>query len=271
MSPPVLDRLRRHVGEFPSALLGYSGGVDSALLAVVLRQELGRDRMVAVIGRSPSHAVQQLRVARDVAARFDIPLHETATHELENPAYAANPTNRCYYCKVELWGRLAAVARARGLAVICDGTNADDVAPGEHRPGRGAGVRAGIRSPLAEIGMTKAEVRASARALELPLWDAPAAPCLSSRVQYGVRITAARLRQVEDAESFLRDLGVTGDLRVRHHGTRARIEVTPEWIPFVRQRLDEVRARFAALGFGSVEVDPGGYRRGSLLAAATGG
>jgi len=270
MSLPVLDRLRRHVREFPSALLGYSGGVDSALLAVVLRRELGRDRVLAVIGRSASHAAEQLRAARDVAARFDVPLHETATHELENPAYAANPTNRCYHCKVELWRRLGEVARASGLAVICDGTNADDVAPGEHRPGRAAGLRAGIRSPLAEVGMTKADVRASARALGLPLWDAPAAPCLSSRVQYGVRITAARLRQVEDAESFLRDLGVAGDLRVRHHGDRARIEVMPEWIPLVRMRLDVVCARFAALGFSSVEVDPGGYRRGSLLAAATG-
>lgn len=270
MSLAPLDRLRRHVREFPSALLGYSGGVDSALLAVVLRQELGRDRMLAVIGRSASHAGDQYRAARAMAARFDIPVHETATRELEDPAYSANPTDRCFYCKLELWRQLGAVARARGLAVVCDGTNTDDLAPGEHRPGRAAGADAGVRSPLAEVGMTKDDVRAGARALGVPVWDAPAAPCLSSRVQYGVRITPARLRQVEAAEAFLRGLGVSGDLRVRHHGDRARIEVTPERIPFVAARLDAVRARFAALGFAAVELDPRGYRRGSLLAATPG-
>src|SRR5256885_10188316 len=174
--------LRAHVQRFPSALLGYSGGVDSALLAVVLRQELGRDRMVAAIGKSASYPAAQWRAARDVAERFDVPLVEIDTFELEDPDYLANPTNRCFFCKTELWSRLVPAARARGLAVVCDGTNADDLH--EHRPGRAAGVAAGIRSPLAEVGMTKAQVREASRSLGLPTWDAPAAPRLSSPVLF---------------------------------------------------------------------------------------
>ena len=259
-----LTALRAHVQRFPSALLGYSGGVDSALLAVVLRQELGRGRMVAAIGKSASYPEAQWRAARDVAERFDVPLVEIDTFELEDPDYLANPTNRCFFCKTELWSRLVPAARARGLAIVCDGTNADDLH--EHRPGRAAGVTAGIRSPLAEVGMTKAQVREASRSLGLPTWDAPAAPCLSSRVLYGLRITPERLRQVEEGEAFLRALGVRGVLRLRHLGDTARIEVEREWIAFVTDRLDEVRARLTALGFSAVEIDPRGYRRGSLLA-----
>ena len=263
MPPPGLRALVR---TFPSALLGYSGGVDSAFLAVVLRQELGRDRMLAAIGRSASYPEAQWQAAREVAERFDIPVVEVDTHELEDPSYLANPTNRCFFCKTELWGRLVPLARARGFAVVCDGTNADDLR--EHRPGRAAGQQAGIRSPLAEAGLTKAAIRDASRALGLPTWDAPAAPCLSSRVQYGLQITPARLQRVEQAEAFLRDLdgGVRGDLRVRHRGgDTARIEVEPEWIPWVEARLTTITARLVALGFARIEVDPRGYRRGSLL------
>src|SRR6266704_5560231 len=217
-----LAALRETVRPFPSALLGYSGGVDSACLAVVLRQELGRERMLAVIGRSASYPLAQWQAAKDIAARFDIPLLDLETHELDDPRYLANPTNRCFFCKTELWSRLVPEARARGFAVVCDGTNADDLH--EHRPGYAAGRAAGIRSPLAEAGVTKAQVRAAARALGLPNWDAPAAPCLSSRVQYGIPVTSRRLAQVEQAEAYVRALGVTGDLRVRHLGAGARVE-----------------------------------------------
>jgi len=257
--------LRELVRTFPSALLGYSGGVDSAFLAVVLRRELGPDRMVAAIGRSASYPRAQWEAARAVAERFDVPLVEIETHELDDPHYRANPTNRCFFCKTELWRRLLPEARARGLAVACDGTNAEDLRGGEHRPGYAAGQRAGIRSPLAEVGMTKPEIRAASRELGLPTWDAPAAPCLSSRVVFGLEITPRRLDQVERAEAHLRDLGVTGDLRVRHHGQRARIEVEPHWIPWLEERLDAVARRLGQLGFAAVEVDPRGYRRGSLL------
>ncbi len=265
--PSSIADLRALVRTFPSALVGYSGGVDSALLAVVLRQELGRDRMLAAIGRSASYPEAQWRAARDVADRFDIPVVEIGTHELEDPDYLANPTNRCFYCKTELWSRLVPLARARDLAVVCDGTNADDGA--DHRPGRAAGERAGVRSPLAEAGLTKAAIRDASRALGLPTWDAPAAPCLSSRVEYGLQITPARLAQVERAEAYLRDLGVSGDLRVRHRGETARIEVEPVWIPWAEQRLATIAARLTALGFAQVEVDPRGYRRGSLLESSS--
>jgi uncharacterized protein len=258
-----MESLRALIRKFPSVLLGYSGGVDSALLAVMLRQELGKDRMLAAIGRSASYPDAQWQVARDVAARFDIPLVEIETHELEDDHYLANPTNRCFYCKTELWHRLVPLARERGLAVVCDGTNADDLR--EHRPGKAAGMAAGVRSPLAEAGLTKAEIRAASRELDLPTWDAPAAPCLSSRVQYGLSITPARLKQVEEGEAYLRGLGITGDLRVRHHGDSARIEVEPVWIPWVEARRGEINVRLAAMGFAQVEIDPRGYRRGSLL------
>ena len=258
-----LDRLRDLVRTYPSALLGYSGGVDSAFLAVVLRQTLGADRMLAAIGRSDSYPEAQWRLALDIAARFDVPVLEVRTRELDDPRYLANPTNRCFYCKGELWSRLGPLAAERGLSVICDGTNADDL--GEHRPGRTAGRAAGVRSPLAEVGLTKAEIRRAAEGLGLPNWDAPAAPCLSSRIQYGLTITPTRLKQVEDAEAYLRSEGVTGDLRVRHTGEVARIEVDPEWIGPLTGRLDAIRGRFRELGFTDVEVDPRGYRRGSLL------
>src|SRR3989442_932118 len=137
----------------------------------------------------------------------------------------------------------------------------------EHRPGYAAGLRARVRSPLAEVGMTKTEVRAASRDLGLPTWDAPAAPCLSSRVVYGLEITPSRLAQVEQAEAYLRELGVTGDLRVRHHGERARVEVEPRWVPWLEQRLDAVTQRLRDVGFTIVEIDPRGYRRGSLLQA----
>lgn len=245
-------------------LLGYSGGVDSALLAVAGTRALGPERFLAVIGRSASYPAVQHAAALDVAHRFAVPLLELATHELEDPRYLANAENRCYFCKHELWTRLGAVARERGFDVIIDGTHADDL--GEHRPGLRAADERGVRSPLAELGWTKTQVRETAHAVGLPLWDAPAAPCLSSRIRYGLAITPDRLRQVEAAEAALRGFGVTGDLRVRHHGALARIEVAPDEIARVRARWDAVAAALRALGFDAVELDPRGYRRGSLLA-----
>src|SRR5216117_2238305 len=258
-----MESLRALVRSFPSVLLGYSGGVDSALLAVVLRQEVGKSRMLAAIGRSASYPEAQLQTAIEVAGRFDIPLVEIHTHELEDASYLANPTNRCFYCKTELWNRLVPLARERGLAIVCDGTNADDLK--EHRPGKAAGVAAGVRSPLAEAGLTKAQIRAASQELGLPTWDAPAAPCLSSRVQYGLSITPTRLKQVEAGEAYLRELGVVGDLRVRHLGDAARIEVETRWIPWLEERRATIAWRLVALGFARVEIDPRGYRRGSLL------
>ena len=258
-----LDLLRAHLLGYGRVLLGYSGGVDSALLAVAGRQALGPERFLAVIGRSASYPEAQWQTAVDLARRFDVPLLEVETRELSDPRYLQNSTDRCYFCKTELWMRLGEVARERGFDTIIDGTNADDL--GEHRPGlRAAGERR-VRSPFAELGWSKAAVREASRMLELPTWDAPAAPCLSSRVRYGLEITPERLRQVEDSEAYLRGLGVTGDLRVRHHGDRARIEVGPDQLPGLRTQWDTVEHHFIALGFAAVELDPAGYRRGSLL------
>jgi uncharacterized protein len=264
-----LDTLRHRLLQFDRALLGYSGGVDSALLAVVGREVLGVNRFLAVIGRSASYPEVQHQAAIDLARRFDVPFLEVETRELVDPRYRANPTDRCYFCKTELWTRLREVAADREFDTILDGTNADDLR--EHRPGKMAASEHGIRSPLAELGWTKAAVREASRQLGLPDWDAPASPCLSSRVLYGLEITPTRLRQVEEGETFLRSVGVKGDLRVRHHGDRARVEVTANEMDGVRRQWPAVEEFFARLGFASVELDPAGYRRGGLLALVTPG
>jgi pyridinium-3,5-biscarboxylic acid mononucleotide sulfurtransferase len=261
-------RLQEHLRPLGRVLLGYSGGVDSALLAVAATEALGPDRFLAVIGKSASYPDVQYRAALRIAHRFGVPLRELATRELEDPRYLANPVDRCYFCKAELWTRLSALARAEGFDSVIDGTNADDGR--EHRPGLAAGAEWRVRSPLAELGIGKSAIREMARGLGISVWNAPAAPCLSSRIRYGLRVTEARLRQVEAGEALLRDLGIEGDLRVRHLGDRASIEVAPEEFARLQRRWSEVLSGFHALGFGSVERDPRGYRRGSLLVLEAG-
>jgi uncharacterized protein len=261
-----VEILRTHLLGLGRVLLGYSGGVDSALLAVVGAQTLGPDRFLAVTGRSASLAAAQAQNAIELAHQFGIPLLEVDTHELDDPHYLSNSTERCYFCKAELWTRLREVARERGFDTIIDGTNADDL--GEHRPGLRAANEHRVRSPLAELGWTKNDVRQASRDLGLPTWSAPAAPCLSSRVLYGLEITPARLRQVEEGEAYLRGLGVRGDLRVRHHGGKARLEVAPDQMKRLRANWEAIDTAFTRLGFGAVELDPNGYRRGGLLTIA---
>jgi uncharacterized protein len=260
------EHLQQHLIGMGRVVLGYSGGVDSAVLAVAGAQALGSEHFLAVTGRSESYPEVQARSAIELAQRFRIPLLEIDTHELSDPRYLQNSTDRCYFCKTELWTRLQAVAQERGFDTIIDGTNVDDL--GEHRPGLRASSEHGVRSPLAELGWTKNDVRAAARELGLPIWNAPASPCLSSRVAYGLEITPERLRQIEQGESFLRSLGVEGDLRVRHHGETARLEVTAHQMDRVRAHWDAIDAAFTELGFDAVELDPLGYRRGGLLALA---
>jgi pyridinium-3,5-biscarboxylic acid mononucleotide sulfurtransferase len=245
-------------------MIGYSGGVDSAYLACVALEALGPDGVLAVTGRSASYPAAQWEQARAVADRFGIPVLEVDTAELADPDYAANPTDRCYFCKRELWGRLVPLAAARGFATIADGTNADDLS--DHRPGARAARERAVASPLAALGFTKAEIRTASRARGLPTWDQPSSPCLSSRLPYGTAVTPERLRAVERAEAALRALGVTGDLRVRYHGPLARVELEEGmrayWEePARRERLD---AAVRAAGFVEVELDPRGYRRGAL-------
>lgn len=256
-------RLQEHLRQLGRVLLGYSGGVDSALLAVAATGALGPERFLAVIGKSASYPDAQYRTALEVARRFGVPLREVDTHELDDPRYLANPVDRCYFCKAELWTRLSAVARLERFDVVIDGTNTDDGR--EHRPGLAAGAEWRVRSPLAELGLGKAQIRESARSLGIPIWDAPAAPCLSSRIRYGLPVTPERLRQVEAAEALLRGLGLVGDLRVRHLGDRASIEVLPDQFPRLDACWGEVVRGFSGLGFAAVEQDRRGYRRGSLL------
>jgi uncharacterized protein len=263
---PDLENLCAHLLGLGRVILGYSGGVDSTLLAVVGARTLGARRFLAVTGRSASLAAEQARNAMDLAHQFGIPLLEIDTHELDDPHYLSNSTERCYFCKSELWARLGRVARERGFDTIIDGTNADDL--GEHRPGLRAADEHRVRSPLVELGWSKSDVREASRDLGLPTWDAPAAPCLSSRVLYGLAITPERLRQVEEGEAYLRTLGVSGDLRVRHHGEKARLEVAPDQMELVKASWEAVGAVFSGLGFAAVELDPHGYRRGGLLAIA---
>jgi uncharacterized protein len=247
-----------------SVLLGFSGGVDSAYLASVANEALGPDRVLAVIGRSPSYPEEQWRVARDVADHLGLRVAEIDTDEMSDPRYVSNPSNRCYFCKTELWGKLGPLARERGLAVVIDGTNADDI--GGHRPGMRAAREHGVRSPLVDVGMTKRDVRERSRARGLPTWSQPSAPCLSSRLQYGLSVTTERLEAVEHAERALRDLGISGDLRVRHHGDLARVELSREmlalWLSPIPMRM--IIAAVRAAGFPRVVIDLRGFRSGSL-------
>jgi uncharacterized protein len=244
--------------------IGYSGGVDSAFLAVVARRTLGARAVLAIIGRSASYPAEQWATARRVADDFDVPVLELDTDELADPRYAANPSNRCYFCKTELWSKLVPLARARGFHTVADGTNADDL--GDHRPGARAAHEHAIVSPLAELGFTKLEIRACSRALGIPTWEQPSSPCLSSRLPYGTSVTAERLAQVERAERALRALGVTGDLRVRYHEDLARIELDAASLEHWLQpaHAAQLRAAMIASGFSRVAVDLRGFRSGSL-------
>ncbi len=248
-------------------MVGYSGGVDSALVAVVAQDVLGQDRTVAAIGVSPSLSRAQHVQAVDIARSYRLNLVEVRTDELHEPAYVANQPDRCFHCKLELWAKLSRLGRRLGMAVVADGTNADDL--GDTRPGLDAARQFRIRSPLAEAGYTKQAVREEARARGIPIWDAPASPCLSSRVLYGISVTPKRLSQVEAAELYLRTVGVAGNLRVRHRGAEARIEVDPSQFALIRNRHEDVRRKFSDLGFARVSLDLLGYRSGSLSGAST--
>jgi pyridinium-3,5-biscarboxylic acid mononucleotide sulfurtransferase len=255
------QRLIEILRECGSVVIGYSGGVDSVFLARVAVDALGAENVLAVTGKSDSIASWMEDTAREVAQRFGILWLELETHEIDDPRYAANPSNRCYFCKSELWTRLAEVARERGFRGVLDGSNADDV--GDHRPGAVAATENAVRSPLLEAGLTKAEIREWSRELGLPTWDQPAAPCLASRIPYGISVTPERLRQIEAAELGLRALGFR-DFRVRHHDGLARLEVHPAEIARVADHRAQIAEAVRAAGFRRVLIDLQGYRRGSL-------
>lgn len=255
-------RLEARLAGLGSVMVAFSGGIDSAFLAVTAARILG-PRSLAVTAVSPSypetHRQLALRVAREAGLRHEF----IDTAELERPEYQANPANRCYYCKDELYTHLARMARARGFAAVADGSNADD--RGDYRPGRQAAREHGVVSPLDDAGLGKDDIRALARAAGMSTWDEPASACLSSRIPYGSTVTDAKLRQVERAEDAVRALGFR-IFRVRHHDDLARLEVARDEMaraltPDVNQQLV---AALKATGYQYVSLDLQGYRLGSL-------
>jgi pyridinium-3,5-biscarboxylic acid mononucleotide sulfurtransferase len=256
------QRLRALVRSYDSLIVAFSGGADSAYLAYVAHNELG-DRALAVTGDSASYPTFQRELADRLTKQFGIHHQIVFTEEFEDTNYTSNPPNRCYYCKNELYTKLAELAQTLGFAIICDGSNADDA--GDYRPGRQAAREIGVRSPLEESGLTKAEIRELSRRAGLPTWNEPASACLSSRVPYGQVVTIEKLSMVDKAEIALKELGFR-QVRVRHHGEVARIEVAEEELPRAldSEMAGRMSAALKALGFRYVALDLEGYRTGSL-------
>jgi uncharacterized protein len=259
---PKVARLRALLGSFDSALIAFSGGVDSSFLLHEAAATLGR-RALAFTTVSSTTPAGDLEDAVRLARALDVPHVVRDTDELAIPGYAENPVNRCYFCKDNLFVLCAAEARERGIAIVLDGANLDDL--GDHRPGLTAASEHGVRHPLVEIGFTKDEIRAASRAAGLDTWDRPASPCLSSRFPYGTAITREALERVAAAEAVLHALGLR-DLRVRHHDALARIEVPVDAMPLLVD--PEVRERVSAelrrIGYRWVTLDLTGFRSGSL-------
>jgi pyridinium-3,5-biscarboxylic acid mononucleotide sulfurtransferase len=250
----TLDRLEAVVADLGSVALGLSGGVDSSLLAAVAHRTLG-DRAVAVVARSPSLPARELQGALDTARRIGIDLEVVATAEVDDPRYAANPRNRCVFCKDHQFAALRQVADDRGLATLAHGETVDDL--DDHRPGRAAAERWGVRAPLREAGLDKEAVRRVARELDLPVWDKPAFACLASRIPHGHEVTPGKLAQVEEAEQCLHELGFRA-FRVRHHDEVARLELDPADHGLAIASAKEIVAGLRGVGYAHVTLDLAG-------------
>ncbi len=282
MDQTKIEKLRELLDSYGSCVVAYSGGVDSVFLAYVAHQVLG-GRAVAAIADSPSLPRAELKEALDIAEQFDFPVRVVKTAEFDNPSYTANPTNRCYFCKHELFDHLVDMAKGDGFATIVYGENASDV--GDFRPGAQAAKEFSVRAPLKEVAMTKAEIREWSAEFGLPTADKPQMACLSSRIPYGETVTPKKLSMVERAEAVLRGMGFH-EVRVRHHESKgvlealgvdgvshlARIEVGAGELQrlFLGGRQEAVFNELKAIGYAHVTVDLQGYRRGSLNQAVAG-
>jgi uncharacterized protein len=258
-----LGELERIVAPHGSALVAFSGGVDSSLALAVAAWALPKGKVLAVTSNNETYLPSELDLAHDLADSLGVEHLVVNTRELDDPNYASNPTNRCYFCKSTLYSDLARIAGEKGYACVVDGANKDD--EGDYRPGRKAAKELGVVSPLSLAGVGKAEVRELARHLGLPTWDKPALACLSSRFPYGQEITPEKLAQVARAEEFMRSRGY-GQVRVRHHGEIARLEVGPGEMERAFAEREEISAELKTAGFLYVTLDLAGYTPGSLNA-----